>query len=214
MIFLRFLLGHLIVLLLVVLPNGSQAQQSNALEEGSGSISGRVSGPAATGLSNALVALEGTALKTVTGIDGHFRLAPVSIGDYQLSVTYLGLQNSKHNVRVESNEEVSLNINLPFREVVTVTAGPLISGQLQALNQQNSSTTISNFFTADQIEMLPDENAADIAQRIPGITLRREQGQGRFLMVRGTEPRLNSITLNGERIPAPGGEGAQSLSRQ
>ena len=51
-----------------------------------------------------------------------------------------------------------------------------------------------------------DPNAAEATQRIPGIVIQRDQGEGRFVSVRGTEPRLNSVLINGERIPAPEGD--------
>jgi TonB-dependent receptor len=40
-------------------------------------------------------------------------------------------------------------------------------------------------------------------KRIPGISIARDQGEGRYILIRGTEPRLNSVLINGERIPAP-----------
>src|SRR4029078_5259332 len=40
-------------------------------------------------------------------------------------------------------------------------------------------------------------------QRIPGVTITKDQGEGRYVSVRGTEPRLNAMMIDGERIPAP-----------
>ena len=52
----------------------------------------------------------------------------------------------------------------------------------------------------------PDPNAAEATQRISGVTVERDQGEGRFVMVRGTEPRLSAVAINGERIPSPEGD--------
>ena len=57
--------------------------------------------------------------------------------------------------------------------------------------------------SADQIGSFPDPNAAETTQRIPGITITKDQGEGRYVSVRGTEPRLNAMMIDGERIPAP-----------
>jgi TonB-dependent receptor len=49
----------------------------------------------------------------------------------------------------------------------------------------------------------PDLNTAEVLQRVPAIAIERDQGEGRYVLVRGTEPRLNAITVNGERIASP-----------
>src|SRR6185295_18014368 len=46
-------------------------------------------------------------------------------------------------------------------------------------------------------------NAAETTQRIPGITITKDQGEGRYVNIRGTEPRLNSMMIDGQRIPSP-----------
>lgn len=48
-------------------------------------------------------------------------------------------------------------------------------------------------------------NAAEVMQRIPGITLQRDQGEGRFVQLRGTPPELTNFNVNGEQIPSPQG---------
>ncbi len=52
----------------------------------------------------------------------------------------------------------------------------------------------------------PDTNAVEAVQRIPGISIQRDQGEGRYIIVRGAEPRLNSVMINGERVPSPDAE--------
>ena len=44
----------------------------------------------------------------------------------------------------------------------------------------------------------PDPNAAEAVQRVPGVSIERDQGEGRYVLVRGTEARLNSMMINGE----------------
>jgi len=57
--------------------------------------------------------------------------------------------------------------------------------------------------SADQIGSFPDRNAAETTQRIPGVSITKDQGEGRYVNVRGTEPRLNSMMIDGQRIPSP-----------
>jgi len=76
-------------------------------------------------------------------------------------------------------------------------------GQAKAINEQKNSPNIKNVVDREQIEKFPDQNAAEALQRIPGITITRDQGEGEYVSVRGLSPALNSITLNGQRIPSP-----------
>ncbi|TBV10944.1 TonB-dependent receptor [Pseudomonas kirkiae] len=73
----------------------------------------------------------------------------------------------------------------------------------QALRAQRSSDSISSVVHADAVGQLPDDNAAEALQRIPGLSVERDQGEGRFVSVRGLGPDLNSVTINGTLVPAP-----------
>ncbi|AZC38457.1 TonB-dependent receptor [Pseudomonas chlororaphis] len=73
----------------------------------------------------------------------------------------------------------------------------------QALKEQRSADSIKSVVHADGVGQLPDENVAEAAQRLPGISVERDQGEGRFVSVRGLGPDLNSVTINGTLVPAP-----------
>ena len=91
-----------------------------------------------------------------------------------------------------------------FEESVTVQGDTLIlESQERALNQQKTAPNITNVVSADQIGSFPDRNAAETTQRIPGVSITKDQGEGRYVNIRGTEPRLNSMMIDGERIPSP-----------
>lgn len=76
----------------------------------------------------------------------------------------------------------------------------------QALKEQKASDTVRSVVHADAVGQLPDDNAAEALQRIPGLSVERDQGEGRFVSVRGIGPDLNSVTINGTLLPAPEGE--------
>ncbi len=78
-------------------------------------------------------------------------------------------------------------------------------GQARALNLQKTADNIKSVVAADLIGRFPDPNTAEAVQRAPGISVERDQGEGRYVLIRGTEPRLTSVTINGEQIPAPEG---------
>ena len=76
----------------------------------------------------------------------------------------------------------------------------------QALKEQRASDSIESVVHADGMAQLPDENVAEAAQRLPGISIERDQGEGRFVSVRGLGPDLNSVTINGTLVPSPESE--------
>lgn len=87
----------------------------------------------------------------------------------------------------------------PPRILVTGQAASLNS----ALDKQQSADNIVSVVHADAIGQLPDANAAEALQRIPGVSVERDQGEGRYVRVRGISPDLNAVTINGSLVPAP-----------
>jgi TonB-dependent receptor len=186
------------VLALSVLPGAAQAQSD------SGVVAGQVVDSSGNPLSGAEVSIVGTTLSTVTGEQGSYRMRAVPVGTQTLEFSYLGYGTSTVEVEVVAGSTVTQNAILePFGDQIVVLGSPLLEGQAKALNRQKSAINISNIVAADQIGRFPDPNAAEAIQRVPAVTLTRDQGEGRYVLVRGTEARLNSTTINGERIPSP-----------
>jgi len=180
---------------------------SVALAQSTGSVSGRVVDESTQRpLPGAAVKLNGATLSTDTDRAGVFQLLRVPAGRQTVTISYLGYEVASFDIQVRSGETVDLQATLKplpqIKEYVEVRSDQL-DGQARALNQQMTSPNIINVVSADQIGRFPDPNAAEATQRIPGIVIQRDQGEGRFVSVRGTEPRLNSVMINGERIPAP-----------
>src|SRR5262245_58998374 len=174
---------------------------------GAGSIEGRVV-DAASGdpLPGAQVVVSGTTAEASTDRDGRFRLAAVPAGDRTVVVTYLGRQDAVVETKVVGGATGRLDIQMKmvaFEEQVVVEAPLILDAQERALNQQKTAPNITNVVSADQIGSFPDRNAAETTQRIPGISIIKDRGEGRYVNVRGTEPRLNSMMIDGQRIPSP-----------
>jgi len=202
----RFLSATIAFALVAVLAfsSGAQAQQH---QQGLGNIEGRVV-DAASGdpLPGAKVIVLGTASETSTDRDGVFRLAGVSVGSQTLIITYLGRRDETPAVDVTAGTTHRLDVQMSaaaFEETVTVQGQLIADANARALNQQRTAPNITNVVSADQIGAFPDHNAAETTQRIPGISITKDQGEGRYVNVRGTEPRLNSMMIDGERIPSP-----------
>lgn len=72
-----------------------------------------------------------------------------------------------------------------------------------ALDAQQESDRILSAVRADGIGQLPDSNAAEALQRLPGVSVENDQGEGRYVRVRGLGPDMNSVAINGALVPAP-----------
>ena len=77
------------------------------------------------------------------------------------------------------------------------------ANQASALSRKRASDTVSDVLTRDAIGQFPDQNVAESLRRLPGINILNDQGEGRFVSVRGLDPELNATSLNGVRLPAP-----------
>jgi TonB-dependent receptor len=52
------------------------------------------------------------------------------------------------------------------------------------------------------IQSLPNANVADAIGRLPSVSLERDEGEGKYVQIRGTEPRLSNLTINGVNVPS------------
>ncbi|GAA6151443.1 TonB-dependent receptor [Pseudoteredinibacter isoporae] len=73
----------------------------------------------------------------------------------------------------------------------------------RALEKQRMADNIKSVISADSIGKLPDTNVSEALQRVPGVSIERDQGEGRFVSVRGLSADLNSVSINGMSTPSP-----------
>jgi TonB-dependent receptor len=82
-----------------------------------------------------------------------------------------------------------------------------VTGQRASLRKgiatQSAANNIVSAVSADDIGGLPDRNAAEALARMPGLSVQRDQGEGRYVVVRGLAPEFNSVTINGALVPSP-----------
>ena len=135
--------------------------------------------------------------------DGFYTILNVTPGKRTLKVTYIGFEPQSKEVEVTAEQTAEVNFKLEGAlELDAVVITGIIRGQAKAFNQQFSNINVSNIVASDQIGRFPDANIGDALKRIPGISVQYDQGEARFGSVRGMAPQLNSITVNGERIPS------------
>lgn len=89
-------------------------------------------------------------------------------------------------------------------EEVVVRATPIRDSQLAALEAKRNALNMADVVSADTIGRFPDQNLADSLGRLPGLAIERDQGQARFINLRGAPFRYTSIAFDG--IDVPGAE--------
>lgn len=91
----------------------------------------------------------------------------------------------------------------PLEKVESVVVTGQASSLRKSLKMQENADNIVSAVVADDIGALPDVNAAEALARLPGVAVQRDQGEGRYVVVRGLGPDMNTITLNGSLLPSP-----------
>ncbi|HVF93234.1 MAG TPA: TonB-dependent receptor plug domain-containing protein, partial [Sphingomonas sp.] len=79
-----------------------------------------------------------------------------------------------------------------------------------ALNVKRESVSAVDAIVAEDIAKFPDQNLAESLQRIPGISIQRDGGEGRAITVRGLGAQFTRIRLNGLETVATSTDGASA----
>ncbi|HBR84205.1 MAG TPA: TonB-dependent receptor, partial [Erythrobacter sp.] len=88
-------------------------------------------------------------------------------------------------------------------ENVIIVSG--IRASLQdAINIKRDAVGVVDAISAEDIGKFPDTNLAESLQRITGVSIDRESGEGSKVTVRGFGPDFNLVILNGRQMPASG----------
>src|SRR5437879_1088674 len=171
----------------------------------SGAITGRVTDTRAKAVAGASVQLAGTPLGTRTREDGSFRIDNVPAGSYGLRVRLLGFAPESTSVTVTGGAAAAASVRLRPLAVslqsVLVVAHRLGETKTAALDRQKEADNLVTVLSGDEIRGLPNYNAAEAAGRMPDVSLERDEGEGKFVQIRGTEPRLSNVTIDGVHVP-------------
>ncbi len=86
-------------------------------------------------------------------------------------------------------------------EEVVVTGTPIKQSEMASIEAKRSAVNVVDVISADTIGRFPDQNLADSLGRVPGIAIERDQGQARYVNLRGAPFRYTAIAFNGIDIP-------------
>jgi TonB-dependent receptor len=195
---------HLIALVIMVAlfaltPASAQVER--------GTIAGTVKDSTGAVLPGARVELQQKGPSAVSDAQGQFLISSLLPGSYTVAVSYLGFAPFETSVTVAGGQIAHLEAILKIgtqSQAVTVN-GDRQLGEVEAINIERTADNIVQVLPSQVITSLPNTNVADAVGRLPSVSLERDEGEGKYVQIRGTEPRLSNVTVNGVNLPSPEG---------
>lgn len=138
---------------------------------------------------------------------GRFRFPVVPAGDYELVVYYVGAAPTRLSISVPEQGLMLGDVVLGGADTNEYALEEvLVYGQsaamASAINQQRAADNIVSVLDSDSIGQFPDQNVAESLRRLSGISVENDQGEGRYVVIRGMDPDLNATSINGVRATA------------
>ena len=174
-------------------------------QSGTAVIRGRVTDSAGGVLQGATVTLAPSGGNAVTDKQGAYSIAGLPPGSYTVQVHYVGFDAFTKTVDVAAGAATQVDATLSVaghsEEILVSSARP--RGEAEDINRQRTADNIVQVLSSEVITSLPNANIADAVGRLPSVTLERDEGEGKYVQIRGTEPRLSNMTVDGVILPSP-----------
>ncbi|WP_269515290.1 TonB-dependent receptor [Brevundimonas subvibrioides] len=90
-------------------------------------------------------------------------------------------------------------------EIVVVGRRPIAESEAAALSVQRNSDSLVSVVASDAVGRLPDQNVAQAIARVPGAAVESDQGQPRYISLRGAPKNWTTLSINGIGIVSPEG---------
>ena len=90
--------------------------------------------------------------------------------------------------------------NPASEELETVLVTGIRASLAESLEVKRQSQAVVDVITSEDVGKFPDKNVAEALQRVSGVSISREFGEGERVSIRGTAPNLNRTQLNGHSI--------------
>ena len=168
-------------------------------------VQGRITDNRSNLLQGAEVIIPELKLRRTTTADGRFVFNQLPSGTYTLLVNYLGAMPDTRVLVVGDSAQQLGDIKLlsatdSIEHIEVVGQSGAVS---KALNRQRNAAGIVTVASTDELGQFPDSNVSEALQRLAGLSVERDQGEGRFVRVRGLAPDYNAVTYNGTQLAAP-----------
>lgn len=95
------------------------------------------------------------------------------------------------------------------QEIVVSGERPIAESEAAALKTQRASDNLVSVLSADSVGRLPDQNIAQATGRLPGLAVERDQGQARYISIRGAPNYWTTLSFDGINVVSPEGRDAR-----
>ncbi len=172
---------------------------------GKGTISGRVTDSSSAALIGAQVTVQPIGISVVSDARGQFFINDLEPGSYTVTVSYVGFEAFTQTVTVTAGQtaNVDAKLDVESQNLKVLVTAERASAEAEAVNRERTADNIVQVLPADVIRSLPNANMADALGRLPSVTIERDEGEGKYVQIRGTEPRLANVTIDGINTPSP-----------
>lgn len=154
-------------------------------------------------LQGAIITIEELGRTASSDRFGNYRFASLPAGDYTLSIAYVGADTVSDTVSVSGDTDFSIRLGSDVRYLDNILVVGSAAAQAGAINQQRASDAIISVIDSDGLGNFPDTTVADSLARVAGLSIENDQGEGRYVSIRGINADLISATINGVRTPSP-----------
>lgn len=180
-------------------------------------LSGRVrDANANTYLIGATVTVRELDRSTITSPGGTYAFANLPAGTYTVVVNYLGYDDTTQTITLTATDDLQADLTIGTDAEIVQLSRFVVEGtregQARALQQKRTALGISDVLSADAMGKFPDGNAAEALRRVPGVSIEIDQGEGRYVVVRGIDSGLNTVTLNSQLIGTPSEQGNRGIA--
>ncbi len=120
-------------------------------------------------------------------------------------MSYVGFSAFDTSVDVTAGQiaHVVATLQVETASQVVTVSGDRALGEVEAINIERTADNIVQVLPSQVITSLPNTNIADAVGRLPSVSLERDEGEGKYVQIRGTEPRLSNLTINSISVPSP-----------
>ncbi|HMP55889.1 MAG TPA: TonB-dependent receptor plug domain-containing protein, partial [Novosphingobium sp.] len=78
-----------------------------------------------------------------------------------------------------------------------LVTGAIIQSQIASVEAKRAALNFTDIAAADAVGRFPDQNSAAALSRLPAVAVQRDQGQERYIQVRGAPNRWTSVLIDG-----------------
>jgi TonB-dependent receptor len=174
-------------------------------QNGKAAISGRVTDSSGGVLQGAEIVVDPVGAHAVSDAQGQFFMNDLAPGTLTVRITYVGFKTFTQTVNVSAGKAASVDAKLGVdsQNLQVLVTAERASGEAEQVNREITADNIVQVLSSDVIRSLPNANMADALGRLPSVTIERDEGEGKYVQVRGTEPRLTNTTIDGINVPSP-----------